>query len=53
LYLCLSTSIPAPLHIPHPAGSIKKEEPVALVRIIPHATSPNNILFLGAGSYIW
>lgn len=34
-------------------SSIKKEEPVALVRIIPHATNPNNILFLGAGNYIW
>lgn len=34
-------------------GSIKGEEPVAIVRVVAHRTEPGATIFIGAGSYMW
>lgn len=34
-------------------GSIKGEEPVSVTQVLAHKTSPNLMMFVNAGGYMW
>lgn len=35
------------------AGSIKGEEKISIAQIVSHKTSPNQMIFMNSGEYMW